>query len=279
MFDPQVAELIAAEERRQHETLCLIPSENHVSPAVLAASGSVLTTKYSEGYPGRRYYQGNAVIDGVCNYNAVPFDTRKPMDPSGIRPGTPAVTTRDLGAGHMGDLARRIDEAVAAARRDDEATLDRIPRGGRRARRCLPSAGLVANADAGLPRAGAEAVRAGDAHAPQREVLGGERGAARLAHLLGRRAISAGLDVRRAVDDARGLGVGGSRGDRGGKDGEQEPHGAATPPGAGRVLSAGRPRRAARGARRRGAGACRPPRPAPGRRGSARACAWRSSSP
>jgi glycine hydroxymethyltransferase len=65
MFDPAVAELIAAEERRQHETLCLIPSENHVSPAVLAASGSVLTNKYSEGYPSRRYYQGNAVIDRV----------------------------------------------------------------------------------------------------------------------------------------------------------------------------------------------------------------------
>ena len=63
--DPRVAELIAAEERRQLETLCLIPSENHVSPAVLAASGSVLTNKYSEGYPSRRYYQGNAVIDGV----------------------------------------------------------------------------------------------------------------------------------------------------------------------------------------------------------------------
>jgi glycine hydroxymethyltransferase len=65
MFDQEVADLIAAEERRQHDTLCLIPSENHVSPAVLAASGSVLTNKYSEGYPGRRYYQGNAIIDDV----------------------------------------------------------------------------------------------------------------------------------------------------------------------------------------------------------------------
>jgi glycine hydroxymethyltransferase len=65
MFDPELDELIAAETRRQHETLCLIPSENHVSPAVLAAAGSVLTNKYSEGYPGRRYYQGNAVIDDV----------------------------------------------------------------------------------------------------------------------------------------------------------------------------------------------------------------------
>jgi glycine hydroxymethyltransferase len=65
MFDPEVADLIAAEERRQHDTLSLIPSENHVSPAVLAASGSVLTNKYSEGYPGRRYYQGNAIIDDI----------------------------------------------------------------------------------------------------------------------------------------------------------------------------------------------------------------------
>jgi len=65
MFDIEVAELIAAETRRQHDTLGLIPSENHVSPDVLEASGSVLTNKYSEGYPSRRYYQGNAVIDGV----------------------------------------------------------------------------------------------------------------------------------------------------------------------------------------------------------------------
>src|SRR4051812_40527180 len=63
--DPQLADLLGAEERRQRETLCVIPSENHVSPAVLAASGSVLTNKYSEGYAGRRYYQGNSVADDV----------------------------------------------------------------------------------------------------------------------------------------------------------------------------------------------------------------------
>ena len=63
--DARVAELIAAEQARQHDTLGLIPSENHVSPAVLAATGSVLTNKYSEGYPSRRYYQGNLVVDAV----------------------------------------------------------------------------------------------------------------------------------------------------------------------------------------------------------------------
>ena len=63
--DHEVAELLAAEQRRQLETLCLIPSENHVSAAVLHASGSSLMNKYSEGYAGRRYYQGNAVVDEV----------------------------------------------------------------------------------------------------------------------------------------------------------------------------------------------------------------------
>ncbi|MQA88338.1 MAG: serine hydroxymethyltransferase [Streptosporangiales bacterium] len=63
--DPEIAELITAEEHRQTDTLCLIPSENHVSRAVLEASGSVLTNKYSEGYPGRRYYEGQQVVDQV----------------------------------------------------------------------------------------------------------------------------------------------------------------------------------------------------------------------
>jgi glycine hydroxymethyltransferase len=53
--DPAVAELIEAEIARESETICLIPSENYVSRAVLEAMGSVFTNKYSEGYPGRRY--------------------------------------------------------------------------------------------------------------------------------------------------------------------------------------------------------------------------------
>ena len=63
--DPEVAHLIGEELNRQQTTLQLIASENFTSPAVLAASGSVLTNKYSEGYPGRRYYGGNRVIDEV----------------------------------------------------------------------------------------------------------------------------------------------------------------------------------------------------------------------
>jgi len=63
--DPEVAGLLRAEGERQSTTLQLIASENFTSPAVLAASGSVLTNKYAEGYPGRRYYGGNQVVDEV----------------------------------------------------------------------------------------------------------------------------------------------------------------------------------------------------------------------
>src|SRR3954467_13891752 len=61
--DPDVYELCRAEERRQADKIRLIPSENYVSKAVLAASASVFTNKYSEGYPGKRYYEGQQVVD------------------------------------------------------------------------------------------------------------------------------------------------------------------------------------------------------------------------
>ncbi len=63
--DPAIAAEVAAEERRQNEGLELIASENFASRAVMAAAGSVLTNKYAEGYPGRRYYGGCEVVDRV----------------------------------------------------------------------------------------------------------------------------------------------------------------------------------------------------------------------
>jgi glycine hydroxymethyltransferase len=63
--DPEVADLVRAEYRRQSETLELIPSENLTSPAVLEALGTLLTNKYAEGYPGRRFYGGCEVVDQV----------------------------------------------------------------------------------------------------------------------------------------------------------------------------------------------------------------------
>lgn len=65
MQDTQIAALIAAEEKRQNEVIELIPSENYVSDDVLKALGSVFTNKYSEGYPGRRYYGGQTNTDQV----------------------------------------------------------------------------------------------------------------------------------------------------------------------------------------------------------------------
>jgi len=63
--DPEIADLINAEARRQFEKIRLIPSENYVSTAVLEAAGTVLTNKYSEGYAGRRYYEGQQCIDPI----------------------------------------------------------------------------------------------------------------------------------------------------------------------------------------------------------------------
>lgn len=63
--DPVVFKLIKAEEKRQREVLEMIPSENYASAEVLEALGTVLNNKYSEGYPHKRYYQGNAVADEV----------------------------------------------------------------------------------------------------------------------------------------------------------------------------------------------------------------------
>ncbi|GIU84079.1 MAG: serine hydroxymethyltransferase [Acidimicrobiales bacterium] len=63
--DAEIRTLLQREMERQNTTLQLIASENFASPAVLAAAGSVLTNKYSEGYPGKRYYGGNEIVDEV----------------------------------------------------------------------------------------------------------------------------------------------------------------------------------------------------------------------
>src|SRR5437660_1284664 len=64
-FDQDIADAIRGEERRQSDGVEMIPSENYTYPEVLAALGSVLTNKYSEGYPGRRYYGGQQYTDAI----------------------------------------------------------------------------------------------------------------------------------------------------------------------------------------------------------------------
>lgn len=82
-----------------------------------------LTSRGIEGKPAAKALDRAGV---ELNFNTVPFDPRKPADPSGIRLGTPALTTRGLTEAHMDLIATRIDNAVDAAVKKDETTLDRI---------------------------------------------------------------------------------------------------------------------------------------------------------
>ena len=66
-YDPELATAIKNEVRRQEEHIELIASENYASPRVIEAQGSVLTNKYAEGYPGKRYYGGCEHVDVAEN--------------------------------------------------------------------------------------------------------------------------------------------------------------------------------------------------------------------
>src|SRR5499427_9572286 len=90
--DPEIAGLIHHEARRQAEKMRLIPSENYVSVAVLEACGTVLTNKYSEGYPRKRYYEGQQFIDPL---ETIAIDRAKALfgtDHANVQPysGSPA---------------------------------------------------------------------------------------------------------------------------------------------------------------------------------------------
>ena len=84
----------------------------------------VLVDLTPKNIPGKKAAQALDRAGIVCNYNSVPFDPRKPFDPSGIRIGTPAVTSRGMGADEMKKLARWMDQVVRAP--EDEALLSRI---------------------------------------------------------------------------------------------------------------------------------------------------------
>ncbi len=103
--DPELAALIGAEEDLQASTLRLIPSENYVSAAVLAATGTVLQNKYSEGYPGRRYYEGQQVIDQVERLAIARATTLFGMDHANVQPysGSPANLAIYLAFAEPGD--------------------------------------------------------------------------------------------------------------------------------------------------------------------------------
>jgi glycine hydroxymethyltransferase len=103
--DPEVAAIIDREEQRQAETLEMIASENYASAAVLAATGSVFTNKYAEGYPGKRYYAGNVHSDAL---ETLAIDRAKALfgaEHANVQPtsGAEANMAAYLGFAHPGD--------------------------------------------------------------------------------------------------------------------------------------------------------------------------------
>lgn len=103
--DSEIADLVAEEARRQHDSVRLIASENYVSTAVLEATGTVLTNKYSEGYAGRRYYEGQRVIDKL---ETVAIDRARSLfgvDHANVQPysGSPANLAVYLAFAQPGD--------------------------------------------------------------------------------------------------------------------------------------------------------------------------------
>ncbi|MDQ1485699.1 MAG: glycine hydroxymethyltransferase, partial [Actinomycetota bacterium] len=103
--DPEIAELVLGEEKLQAEKIRLIASENYVSQAVLDATGTVLTNKYSEGYPGRRYYEGQQVIDQVESLAINRAKQLFGVDHANVQPysGSPANLAVYLALAQAGD--------------------------------------------------------------------------------------------------------------------------------------------------------------------------------
>ncbi len=107
----QIFQLIGKEKKRQQETIDLIPSENFVSGAVLEALGSCLVNKYAEGYPDKRYYQGNLIIDEVENLAierakrlfGVPYANVQPYS------GSPANQAVYMACCNLGDTVMGMD--------------------------------------------------------------------------------------------------------------------------------------------------------------------------
>ncbi|MEV4599286.1 serine hydroxymethyltransferase [Amycolatopsis sp. NPDC049253] len=103
--DPQIAGLVEDEARRQHDKIRLIASENYVSRAVLEATGTVLTNKYSEGYAGKRYYEGQQFIDPIETLAIERAKAVFGVDHANVQPysGSPANLAAYLAFAQPGD--------------------------------------------------------------------------------------------------------------------------------------------------------------------------------
>ena len=123
--DPEVFELCRAEERRQADKIRLIPSENYVSKAVLEASSSVFTNKYSEGYPGKRYYEGQEFVDPL---EQLTIDRAKALFGAAARQRAAVLRlARQPGRlPRLPEAGRQGDGAGAADGRPPDARLERV---------------------------------------------------------------------------------------------------------------------------------------------------------
>ncbi len=145
-IDPEVAEIVRGEQRRQNETLELIASENHTSRAVMETSGSCLTDKYAEGYPHRRWYCGNEHIDAVeelavariCKLFGVEYANVQPHSGTSaniavylaaLEPGDKIMGMRLDHGGHLShgmklNFSGRQYEVVSYGVREDDELID-----------------------------------------------------------------------------------------------------------------------------------------------------------
>ncbi|WP_164100577.1 serine hydroxymethyltransferase [Candidatus Laterigemmans baculatus] len=111
--DPQIWEAIASEAVRQQEGLEMIASENYTSPAIMEAAGSILTNKYAEGYPGRRYYGGCEFVDVIERLAIERACSLFGADAANVQPhsGSQANTAVYLAALEVGDTVLGLDLA------------------------------------------------------------------------------------------------------------------------------------------------------------------------
>ncbi len=126
------AQVLAAELAGRGFELVSGGTDNHL----------ILIDLTRKGVPGKKAARALDRAGLVLNYNTVPFDPRKPFDPSGIRLGTPAVTSRDMGPAEMKQIAAWLDRGISLAASEDVAGLDRIADEVREMVKSFPAPGL-----------------------------------------------------------------------------------------------------------------------------------------
>ena len=150
-LDPEIYSLIKQEEKRQADKIRLIASENYVSNAILEATGCVLTNKYSEGYAGKRYYEGQQLIDqveqlaikrakdlfGAEHANVQPYSGSPANIATYLAFLKPGDTILGMALPHGGHLTHGAKVSISGRYFDQQTQTNQGPAGGK----CPPSTG------------------------------------------------------------------------------------------------------------------------------------------